>query len=156
MSFSRPRLPCLICKEELHSIAKCPVFAAKPMADKKTFIHQNQLCFGCLRKGHITKDCRTKHICGVCGRRHPTCLHDERVKKPGEATMKGSTSTEGKHLMRSIKSTPILSLERHVPRQALFLFICHLRMNLKKKFSLMLFLIHRVIQPSSWKILPES
>lgn len=110
VSFSRPRLPCLICKEELHSIAKCPVFAAKPMADKKTFIHQNQLCFGCLRKGHITKDCRTKHICGVCGRRHPTCLHDERVKKPGEATMKGSTSTEGQasHEIHKVNSHTVI------------------------------------------------
>ncbi|KAK0152254.1 hypothetical protein N1851_006383 [Merluccius polli] len=95
VSFPRPRVPCLICKEESHGIAKCPGFAAKPMGDKKTFIHQNHLCFGCLRKGHITKDCRTKHICGVCGRRHPTCLHDdERGRKSGEVTMK-SSSTEG-------------------------------------------------------------
>lgn len=57
VSLTRQRLPCLICKDELHGIAKCPVFAAKPMVDKKSFIHQNHLCFGCLPKGHITKDC---------------------------------------------------------------------------------------------------
>lgn len=94
VSFPRPKLPCLSCKEESHGIAKCPVFAAKPMSDKKTFIHENHLCFGCLRKGHITKDCRTKHICGVCGRRHPTCLHDERLKT-NNATLKGSTPDGG-------------------------------------------------------------
>lgn len=31
----------------------------------------------------------------MCGRRHPTCLHEERERKPGEATTKGSASTHG-------------------------------------------------------------
>lgn len=87
----KPKLPCLVCNDELHGIAKCPVFAAKSMGDKKVFIHQNYLCFGCLNKGHITKDCKTRHVCGVCSRRHPTCLHEEREKRSGE-TKRSSTS----------------------------------------------------------------
>lgn len=55
----KPKLPCLVCKEELLGIAKCPAFASKSMGDKRAFIHQYHLCFGCLRKGHVTKDCRT-------------------------------------------------------------------------------------------------
>ncbi len=79
----KPKLPCLVCKEEFHGIAKCPAFASKSKGDKRAFIHQNHLCFGCLRKGHVTKDCRTRHICGICGRRHPTCLHEEREREEG-------------------------------------------------------------------------
>lgn len=81
---SKPKLPCLVCKEDHHGIAKCPVFASKSMEDKGSFIHLNRLCFGCLRKGHITKECRTRHICGRCGQRHPTCLHEKRERQLGD------------------------------------------------------------------------
>lgn len=92
----KPRLPCLVCKEEQHGIAKCPAFASKSMGDKRSFIHQNHLCFGCLRKGHFTKDCRMRHICGICGQRHPTCLHEKRERRFKEVVNRVSTPSEGK------------------------------------------------------------
>lgn len=49
-------------------------------------IYQHRLCFICLRKGHMIKDCRTKHICGECGRRHPTCLHEDRERQSESVT----------------------------------------------------------------------
>ncbi len=67
--------PCSVCKSEAHGIAKCHIFAEKPMDDKRSFIRENYICFGCLRKGHISKDCKIRHICGTCGLRYPTCLH---------------------------------------------------------------------------------
>lgn len=48
--------PCSVCRSETHSISKCPIFAEKPMDDKRSFIRENHICFGCLRKGHISKD----------------------------------------------------------------------------------------------------
>ncbi|KAJ8388711.1 hypothetical protein AAFF_G00131200 [Aldrovandia affinis] len=91
---SKPKPPCPTCKDETHGVAKCPTFAAKSMEDKKAFIHENHLCFGCLRKGHSSKDCKRRHTCGTCNRRHPTCLHEERDKRPVEAPEKHSTPTD--------------------------------------------------------------
>ncbi|KAJ8416044.1 hypothetical protein AAFF_G00380660 [Aldrovandia affinis] len=93
-SNSKPKPPCPTCKDETHGVAKCPTFAAKSMEDKKAFIHENHLCFGCLRKGHSSKDCKRRHTCGTCNRRHPTCLHEERDKRPVEAPEKHSTPTD--------------------------------------------------------------
>ncbi|XP_039679755.1 uncharacterized protein LOC120573907 [Perca fluviatilis] len=91
---SKPNYPCSVCKSEAHNITKCPTFAAKSGEDKKAFICENRLCFGCLRKGHMTKDCKRRHTCNICSRRHPTCLHEDRKQRPVEATMNRSTSTE--------------------------------------------------------------
>ncbi|XP_026059678.1 uncharacterized protein LOC113044182 [Carassius auratus] len=91
---SKPKSPCFMCKSEAHNITKCPTFAAKSIEDKKAFICENRLCFGCLRKGHMTKDCKRRHTCNICNRRHPSCLHDDRKQRPVEATANSSTSTE--------------------------------------------------------------
>ncbi|XP_070412225.1 uncharacterized protein [Nothobranchius furzeri] len=91
---SKPKSPCSVCKSEAHGITKCPTFTAKSVEDKKAFIHENRLCFGCLRKGHMTKDCKRRHTCNICSRRHPTCLHEDRKQNPVEATINSSTSTE--------------------------------------------------------------
>lgn len=95
LSAQRPKLPCLVCEKEFHGIGKCPFFASKSMGDKKAFIHQHRLCFSCLRKGHMTKDCRTKHICGECGRCHPTCLHEDRERQSESVTNEFPVPTEG-------------------------------------------------------------
>ncbi|KAK0138994.1 hypothetical protein N1851_024470 [Merluccius polli] len=78
--------PCLCCQDEAHGIVKCPTFAAKSIDDKRAFVYEHHLCFGCLRKGHITKECKRRHTCSTCGRRHPTCLHIEGGIKPNETT----------------------------------------------------------------------
>lgn len=94
MFINKAKSPCSVCKNEAHGIAKCPTFAARSTEDKKAFIHENWLCFGCLRKGHIAKDCKRRHTCSTCSCRHPTCLHEERKQRPVEATTKNFTSTE--------------------------------------------------------------
>ncbi|XP_039463550.1 uncharacterized protein LOC120436748 isoform X2 [Oreochromis aureus] len=54
-NISKPKSPCSVCKNETHGISKCPIFAAKSVEDKKAFIHENRLCFGCLRKPFFEK-----------------------------------------------------------------------------------------------------
>ncbi|XP_057716613.1 uncharacterized protein LOC130931672 [Corythoichthys intestinalis] len=92
---SKPKWPCFVCKNETHVITKCPTFAAKSIEDKRAFIHENRLCFGCLRKGHMTKDCKRRHTCSTCNRRHPTCLHEDRRQELVEARTSNSAATEG-------------------------------------------------------------
>ncbi|XP_039907300.1 uncharacterized protein LOC120746094 [Simochromis diagramma] len=93
-NISKPKSPCPVCKSETHGISKCPIFTAKSVEDKRAFIHENRLCFGCLRKGHITKDCKRRHTCNICERRHPTCLHENRKQSPAEAVTNSSAPTE--------------------------------------------------------------
>lgn len=94
VSNNKVKTPCTVCKDETHGIGRCPTFASKTMEDKRAFIHEHHLCFGCLRKGHISKECKRRYTCSTCHRRHPTCLHEERKQKPAEETNNGLASTD--------------------------------------------------------------
>ncbi|XP_054653604.1 uncharacterized protein LOC129193043 isoform X1 [Dunckerocampus dactyliophorus] len=103
---TKPKLPCPVCKNETHGIAQCPTFTVKSAEEKKAFIQENHLCFGCLRKGHVTKVCKRRHTCNICSRRHPTCLHEDRKQNPVDELTNSSTSTEGdvSHEMHKVVS----------------------------------------------------
>lgn len=68
-----------ICCGEGHSIHKCQVLASKSTEDKRRFVFDNSLCFGCLRRGHNSKDCKDKATCKICKKQHPTPLHEDRA-----------------------------------------------------------------------------
>ncbi|XP_014677999.1 PREDICTED: uncharacterized protein LOC106817812 [Priapulus caudatus] len=72
---------CSLCEKD-HTLAACTDFHKKSMDEKREHIKQRKLCFGCLRKGHFTKDCRNRHTCWKCKKKHPTCLHEERGEGP--------------------------------------------------------------------------
>ena len=66
---------CPVCEGD-HTTVKCPVFANMSLTDRKATIRNKGMCFGCLFPGHHSKDCRTRHTCAVCSKKHPTLLHD--------------------------------------------------------------------------------
>ena len=68
---------CMYCSES-HSIHKCQIFTKKSPEEKRRFILDKNMCFGCLRKGHNSKDCRNKATCNICKKHHPTPLHEHR------------------------------------------------------------------------------
>ena len=70
--------PCSLCSKTDHQIDKCDKFLSKPLDDRKKYVQENRLCFGCLKIGHIYRECRRKLKCEECGRRHPSSLHEER------------------------------------------------------------------------------
>ena len=69
------RPSCLFCHKVGHSVVSCFAFASKNAEEKKKFVRDNRLCFGCLKIGHISKECRSRQTCDKCQRPHPTCLH---------------------------------------------------------------------------------
>lgn len=43
------------------------------------------MCFGCLKAGHMSKECRSRLICSECNLKHPTILHNH-SKDKGQAS----------------------------------------------------------------------
>ena len=54
----------------------------------------NRLCFGCLRPGHMKRDCRHRHTCKTCHKRHPTILHVEDSDWPLKNTLSSWQQTD--------------------------------------------------------------
>ncbi|KAG7496410.1 hypothetical protein JOB18_018512 [Solea senegalensis] len=82
MSFySASPVKCMYCSES-HSIHKCQTFTNKSAEEKKSFILHKNLCFGCLKIGHNSRDCRNKATCTICKKHHPTPLHEYRSTTP--------------------------------------------------------------------------
>lgn len=68
---------CLFCKRQHHSMNECRDFMRKQMPERKDFVRKEGLCFGCLRPGHMSKDCTKRCDCKKCSKKHPTSLHDD-------------------------------------------------------------------------------
>ncbi|XP_070543711.1 uncharacterized protein [Ptychodera flava] len=68
---------CQFCKKNGHPIQECEAFKAKPMTERQDFVKKGGYCFGCLGKGHISRNCPARCKCKKCGKKHPTSLHSE-------------------------------------------------------------------------------
>lgn len=79
---------CLCCGKE-HYTDECRVLKDRSEEDKREFITSNALCFGCLRKGHLSKDCKRRRKCNICKRMHPTALHKDLIGKSNEVVSEG-------------------------------------------------------------------
>jgi hypothetical protein len=70
------KTPCALCSGQ-HGLHGCSVFKGKPVQDRREFAKQNNLCFNCLRKGHLSINCHDVRCCTAigCGKKHATLLH---------------------------------------------------------------------------------
>ncbi len=86
--------PCMLC-QDTHQLHKCPSLMKVSLEDRRTYIKDNKLCYGCLKQGHSAKDCRRRLTCSICMKRPPTCLHNENyskdVKGEGHVSMENAT-----------------------------------------------------------------
>ena len=67
---------CLLCKGQ-HNLDDCKNFLCKSLSDRKSYVRENNLCFACLRGGHVSKRCRKRKKCRICLKYHPTSLHSD-------------------------------------------------------------------------------
>lgn len=71
---------CLFCSNE-HMMETCPQLKRKMHKEKIGFLKEKGICFGCLKPGHMSKDCNRRLSCKVCNQTHPTVLHIGKVDK---------------------------------------------------------------------------
>ena len=64
---------CQFCSR-YHDLDDCDQFSKLTAEQKRAFLREKQLCFGCYGKHHISKHCVNKRRCKHCGGRHPTAL----------------------------------------------------------------------------------
>lgn len=86
MSVRSPSEMCLCCKQS-HVMLKCPRLNKMSHVEKIDFLKAKGLCFGCLKYGHISRECRRRLTCDECQLKHPTLLHSdnrEQQEKPPE------------------------------------------------------------------------
>ena len=65
---------CLWCKKA-HNLDECETLAIMSQTERIEFIRSRGICLGCLKYGHIKKDCRGRKIGKKCKGFRPTSLH---------------------------------------------------------------------------------
>ncbi|KAK0143396.1 hypothetical protein N1851_018466 [Merluccius polli] len=65
---------CSFCSDR-HDITDCKKLKSQPHKQKVEDLRKNGHCFGCLKKGHLSKTCTKRMICETCQYKHPTLLH---------------------------------------------------------------------------------
>lgn len=71
---------CMLC-QDTHGLHTCPDLMNMPLEERRVYVKDKRLCYGCLKQGHSAKDCRRRLTCDTCKKGHPSCLHDENYKK---------------------------------------------------------------------------
>ena len=75
--FRKAKTPCILCQDAKHQLHACSKFTEKSLVERRNYIKEKKLCYGCLKTGHSAKDCRHRHFCETCKGKHPTALHDD-------------------------------------------------------------------------------
>lgn len=69
---------CTFCNTE-HELDTCKKYNELQLEARLDFVNTSKLCRGCLKRGHISRQCHRKKMCTMCKRYHPTCLHNENL-----------------------------------------------------------------------------
>ena len=56
---------CLFCNQGNHSVGNCLKLQKQSADQKVDFVMKHNLCFGCLEKGHTSKECENRLKCEV-------------------------------------------------------------------------------------------
>ena len=68
-------LKCILCSGD-HDLDDCKQYKDRTLSERKKFLTEHQMCYGCYKPGHRSRGCIQKRKCTVCEGRHPTGLHD--------------------------------------------------------------------------------
>ena len=71
---------CPFCRGN-HTIHNCDNFREKEFEQRQSFVRENRLCYCCLRRGHIARECRNRMTCTICRGPHPSIMHKESLPR---------------------------------------------------------------------------
>lgn len=74
-SSSSPNKISLCSCKQRHHLYECPIFREKSLAQRRSFLKGKNVCFNCLRNGHLSSSCASTGRCRTCKRKHHTLLH---------------------------------------------------------------------------------
>ncbi|XP_067950597.1 uncharacterized protein [Watersipora subatra] len=96
---------CTFCKLSNHEVVECMRLGNKSVEQKKQFLHDNNLCFSCLKAtNHRSAQCTAGTTCKKCGKSHPTALHKNsqpEVAQPIGSKHKTSNKNESSEVQQS-------------------------------------------------------
>ena len=74
-----PKIKCWLCSDE-HRLMDCDEFRSKSVDERKEFVKKESLCWNCMSKSHVTKDCISKYSCRKedCGKKNHNFLHENK------------------------------------------------------------------------------
>ena len=85
-------IACAMCGKT-HELESCKSYLDMDVKARKEFAKTKGLCFGCLRQGHVSRDCKDRKRCDSCKKGHPTSLHGD-LKRELENTKPPSNQNE--------------------------------------------------------------
>ena len=109
------RQPCTYCNGD-HFVAYCEQLRFQPFHVRDGHVRGKGLCLGCLRSGHLIRQCKRRLTCAVCKKTHPTLLH----RSPSGMAFVGAGAGVGAGAAPQAAPAPSAApAEQHqVPRQA--------------------------------------
>lgn len=108
----RPRRPCTLCQDSNHQLRNCSEFMKRSLDDRRMYVKDYGLCYGCLKPGHSVKECHHRHTCDLCKGRHPNCLHDENYRKNGAKQGSAFTANAAPGASKETRAVAALSFNR--------------------------------------------
>ena len=76
-TLQRTEKSCIYCEGTSHNVEHCFKLANKSIEDRLSYVRNQSLCFGCLRKGsHQSKDCKKRLICLILAMK-PNLFHTD-------------------------------------------------------------------------------
>lgn len=95
----------MFCQDSKHQLHRCPEFKEKALEERRKYVKERKLCYGCLKSGHNAKDCHNRHSCNTCKARHPTLLDDDNYTKAKPTSVSDQSTTEETATTLSLSAT---------------------------------------------------
>jgi len=101
------RFTCPLCKEQ-HHLFSCKSFLDFSVQDRISQVKRLKLCFNCLRKGHMSTECKSGH-CRKCNKSHNTLLHIDTPVQSNTPSEEGTASQKSDTQVQPTVSNSIVN-----------------------------------------------
>ena len=103
---------CPLCHKP-HDLEECETFKGKSVDERKSFLTDKFLCFGCYGENHLSRNCRRKRVCKKCKGTAPYV--DARRRLLAKEKRTAQAPTKGTRVRRLKESTThVLTSHRSV------------------------------------------